>query len=196
MKRFIPAVLVGLTTWVATAAEAPSATPPTAGTPAPAVVPIVRLPGTSAAPPPAPPPTLGPGDPNTTVVSEVGVGLTGATLSSSGATTVSAGTSLRQASTSATVQTNRLVTPRGPLPKLAKPERKGVGGFFTSFANLFNPLAPTKEGVGGATEYRYDGQYQRQPLPRGFRDEKTHEPTMELIGVNVEPPVDPNAAKR
>lgn len=80
-----------------------------------------------------------------------------------------------------TVRTNRSFEVKGSLPKVARPERKGFGGFLSGFANLFNPFAPTSKGVESRGEHWYDGGVQRNPLPRGFRDERAHEPQSALF---------------
>jgi len=75
-----------------------------------------------------------------------------------------------------TLRTNRSFEVKGALPRVTRPERKGFGGFISGFANLFNPFAPTSKGVESRGEHWYDGGVQRNPLPRGFRDERMHEP--------------------
>jgi hypothetical protein len=88
--------------------------------------------------------------------------------------------------TSFTLRTNRTIESRGAIPKVLKPERRGVGGFLVGFANLFNPLAPMEQGTGGATEYWYDGQLNTAPLPRAFQDERYHEAGLGLIKVPLD----------
>ena len=92
----------------------------------------------------------------------------------------STGVGLREPSGS-TVRTNRGVELRGVVPRAARPERRGFGGFLAGFANLFNPLAPTAKGVENRGEHWYDGGVQTAPLPRGFRDERGHEPQTALF---------------
>lgn len=84
------------------------------------------------------------------------------------------------------LRTNRIIESRGAIPKVLKPERRGVGGFLAGFANLFNPLAPVDQGTGGAAEYWYDGQLNVAPLPRSFQDERRHEPQIGLMKVPLE----------
>ncbi len=75
-----------------------------------------------------------------------------------------------------TVRTNRGVEIKGVLPRAARSERRGFGGFLSGFANLFNPFAPVSKGVESRGEHWYDGGVQSAPLPRGLRDERSHEP--------------------
>ena len=82
---------------------------------------------------------------------------------------------LREPSVS-TVRTNRGIEMKGVLPRAARSERRGFGGFLAGFANLFNPLAPVAKGVETRGEHWYDGGVQSIPLPRGMRDERSHEP--------------------
>lgn len=89
--------------------------------------------------------------------------------------------------TAAAARTNRVSRTRGALPGAARTERKGVGGFFAGLAGLFNPLAPMERGVAVQPAHTYDGQLQPAPLPRGFRDERYHEPRVELLLVDFEP---------
>ena len=84
------------------------------------------------------------------------------------------------------VRTNRSTAPTGVGPRIVKPERKGFGGFLSGFANLFNPFAPVEQGTEVRSEYRYDGQINPVPQPRGLRDERTHEPQTELLSVGLE----------
>lgn len=85
-----------------------------------------------------------------------------------------------------TPRTNVLGESRGIIPKVAKPERKGLGGFLGGFANLFNPFAPVEKGVAASPAYWYDGDLQAAGLPRGFRDERYHEARTELIAVDLD----------
>lgn len=85
-----------------------------------------------------------------------------------------------------TPRTNILGESRGILPKVMKPERKGLGGFLGGFANLFNPFAPVEKGVAASPAYWYDGDIQAAGLPRGFRDERYHEARTELIAVDLD----------
>jgi hypothetical protein len=89
---------------------------------------------------------------------------------------------------SVTVRSNRMNEVSGVLPRLTRPERRGFGGFLSGFANLFNPFAPTAQGVAGAgdSRYWYDAQPNVAPLPRGFRDERTHEPTATLFMIGTD----------
>ncbi len=82
------------------------------------------------------------------------------------------------------VRTNRGVETKGVLPRVTRSERRGFGGFLAGFANLFNPLAPTSKGVETRGEHWYDGGVQGAPLPRGFRDERAHEPQTSVISVD------------
>ncbi|MCC6231165.1 MAG: hypothetical protein IT580_00875 [Verrucomicrobiales bacterium] len=93
-------------------------------------------------------------------------------------------------------QTNRTRGLEGAVPKLARPERKGIGGFFSGFANLFNPFAPVDKGSTpeATPAQQYDGQWNAAPLPRGFQDERYHEPQSVLIGGKLEG--DPKKARK
>lgn len=82
------------------------------------------------------------------------------------------------------VRTNRSFEIKGVVPKVTRPERRGFGGFLSGFANLFNPLAPTSKGIESRGEHWYDGSVQSAPLPRGMRDERTHEPQSALFGTD------------
>lgn len=84
------------------------------------------------------------------------------------------------------LKTNGPVELKGPVPRLMKPQRRTFGGFVSSFANLFNPMAPLAAGESSAEEYRYDGRVNRSPLPRSFRDERFHEPQALIIGVALD----------
>jgi hypothetical protein len=84
-----------------------------------------------------------------------------------------------------TVGTNELRN-RPVLPKLVRPERRGFGGFMASFANLFNPLAPTEQGVAAGREPWYDAQINTGPLPRSMRDERFHEPQAGLVMIGLD----------
>ena len=91
--------------------------------------------------------------------------------------------------------TNRPSALTGAAARVAKPERKGTGGFFAAFANLFNPLAPADKPAAAATPaYHYDGAWNAGPLPRGFQDERYHEPQSTLVGGSLEP--DPRKARK
>ncbi|MBX3744613.1 MAG: hypothetical protein KF833_04840 [Verrucomicrobiae bacterium] len=89
--------------------------------------------------------------------------------------------------TAAEVRTNRVSRTRGALPEAGRTERRGVGGFLAGLAGLFNPLAPVERGVAVPPAHAYDGQLQPAPLPRGFRDERYHEPRVEVLLVDFEP---------
>jgi hypothetical protein len=82
--------------------------------------------------------------------------------------------------------TNRVGEVRSVLPRLTRTERRGFGGFLTSFANLFNPFAPIEEGVSAGGEHWYDGRINTAPVPRVMRDERYHEPKWELYVVGLE----------
>jgi len=98
-----------------------------------------------------------------------------------------------RASTAASSRTNRSFETRGAVPRLIKPQRRTVGGFLTSFANLFNPFAPLSPSEAATADHRYDGQYNVAPLPRGFRDERTHEASALIFSTPLES--DPDAPK-
>jgi hypothetical protein len=83
-----------------------------------------------------------------------------------------------------TVRTNRGVEIKGVLPRAARSERRGFGGFLSGFANLFNPFAPTAKGVESRGEHWYDGGVQTAPLPRGLRDERSHEPQTAIFSTD------------
>lgn len=91
------------------------------------------------------------------------------------------GVGLREPTVS-NVRTNRSYELRGVLPKVTRPERRGFGGFLSGFANLFNPLAPTAKGVESQGQHWYDGGVRSTPLPRGLRDERSHEPQSVIFG--------------
>lgn len=91
-----------------------------------------------------------------------------------------------RSSPSMSSRTNRSWETRGAVPRLVKPERRTFGGFVVGFANLFNPFAPGSQGVGGPETYWYDSQPNVAPLPRGFRDERSHEPTANLLSIPLE----------
>ncbi|MGE3311834.1 MAG: hypothetical protein AB7O66_17850 [Limisphaerales bacterium] len=95
----------------------------------------------------------------------------------------STGVGLREPSVS-TVRTNRGWTIEGIVPKAARSERRGFGGFLTGFANMFNPFAPVSKGVESRSEHWYDGGVQSAPLPRGMRDERFHEPKTAIISTD------------
>lgn len=84
------------------------------------------------------------------------------------------------------LRTNGPVELKGPVPKLMRPQRRTFGGFMSSFANLFNPLAPVGSGESSTEEHRYDGRVNRSPLPASFRDERFHEPQALIIGVGLD----------
>ncbi len=83
--------------------------------------------------------------------------------------------------------TNPPIDTRSVLPRLTRPERRGFGGFLKSFGNLFNPFAPASEGVAAKGEYWYDGDVRNIPLPRGFQDERYHEPQLQIQVYSLEP---------
>lgn len=89
-------------------------------------------------------------------------------------------------------RTNAPISARGVLPK-ARPERKGIGGFFAGVANLFNPFAPMDRGVSTAPDHWYDSQINPAAVTRAHRDERYHEPKTELIVVGIDPPTPPPA---
>lgn len=84
------------------------------------------------------------------------------------------------------IDTNRIESKRGLLPRFRRSDRRGFGGFLTSFANLFNPMAPTSDGVAAKGEYWYDGDINARPLPAAFRDERFHEPQLEIHVFSLE----------
>ncbi len=90
---------------------------------------------------------------------------------------------LREPSVS-NVRTNRGWVIQGIVPKAARSERQGFGGFLAGFANLFNPFAPTAKGVETRGEHWYDGGVQAAPLPRGMRDERSHEPQTPIFSTD------------
>lgn len=194
MKLILPATaLVVLATGVMTRAEEPST-----GTAAPAALspppPIVRLPvaGESAAPtPPSVPATTT----ATTAPATAPAATPGTPAPTAGGASLgwsSDGVGLRSAPSN--LRTNRSFETRGSVPRLVKPQRRTVGGFLTGFANLFNPFAPTSDGVAARSANLYDGQYNVAPLPHGFRDERSHEPSAVLFSMPLE--ADPGEAKK
>lgn len=183
-----PAVpAVGTATAVAPAASAPESTTPAE----PAPIPVVRLPGGPVAATPAATKESA-AEGGTPGQGELGWRADGVTLRQS------------PGMAGATVRSNRVSEPGGVLPRLARPERRGFGGFLAGFANLFNPFAPTRHGVAAGETHWYDGQGNIAPKPRAFRDERTHEPTTTLISLDVDPdlpreeaaPATPEPAKR
>ncbi|MBL9136923.1 MAG: hypothetical protein JNK85_13710 [Verrucomicrobiales bacterium] len=159
--------------------QQPAAPPPTTGPTSPtgdpaAAPPVVRLPSF-----PLNPATPATAEPTAnTSTNAVAAGQAEFGLQGGGATV--------SASDASALRTNRWTEGRGALPKVFKPERRGVGGFLAGFANLFNPLAPVDQGTGGATEYWYDGQLNTAPLPRVFQDERWHEPQIGLMKIPLE----------
>jgi hypothetical protein len=130
---------------------------------------------------PTPPETTGPPARNPGPLSEPE---TGAVLSGNVGWSPG-GVELRQPAT-ATAGTNRVTPPKGVVTRIARPERKGFSGFLAGFANLFNPFTPAAKGVESRPEYWYDGGINTAPLPRGFQDERSHEPKTDLISIGVE----------
>lgn len=144
------------------------------GSPSPA--PTVRLPATAPATPPAG------GESPAAAEFSTPTGLREGTVSA------------REAAGSLST-TNRPRTLGGAAARVAKPERKGAGGFFAAFANLFNPLAPADKPEAAAhPANHYDGQWNAGPLPRGFQDERYHEAQSTLVSGTLEP--DPRKAKK
>jgi hypothetical protein len=90
------------------------------------------------------------------------------------------------------VRTNRTVRTRGAVPKVVRPQKRTFGGFVASFANLFNPLAPIDQGVGVGSDNWYDGRNNAAPLPRGFRDERGHEPSALIFSTPLGPDREPD----
>lgn len=156
-------------------ARAQSTTPTPEKPAAPVDVPIVRLPVAPVANVPTPGPASG-----ETPASE---GRDPARAAAFGFQ--AGGVELRPPAFSS-LKTNGPVELKGPVPKLMKPQRRTFGGFVSSFANLFNPLAPLTAGESSTESYRYDGRVNRSPLPRGFRDERFHEPQALIIGVGLD----------
>lgn len=105
-----------------------------------------------------------------------------------------------RAPTVTTVRTNRGMEFKGVVPRVTRSERKGFGGFMAGFANLFNPLAPTTKGIETRGESWYDGGVQTAPLPRGLRDERSHEPQTAIFstdfGVGESPDKVPRSAAK
>ncbi len=193
MKLKTAAALVVLLNVAALADEStvPAAAQPATDPAAPALAspppPIVRLPVAGIAPAEAlrPGAATAPADDPATAPSQ-GAGAAQLGWSSDGV-------GLR-ASTAASSRTNRSFETRGAVPRLIKPQRRTVGGFLTGFANLFNPFAPASRSEATTADHRYDGQYQIAPLPQGFRDERTHEPSALIYSTPLEPdPEEPKA---
>ncbi len=182
------ATLLALSSLVATSFAVSAQEPRSAETPAApaAAAPVVRL-------PPSPSPVAAPAPPATSPAE-----------TTVGAAEFSTPTGLRVGTTSArelsgavsATDTNRFRdTLHGAAVTVTRPERRGVGGFFAGFANLFNPLAPmAKPDPSPVPAYTYDGQWNSAPLPRGFRDERYHEPQSVIVGFSPEP--DPKKAKK
>lgn len=165
---------------------APSLAPPQ---PVSVPVPVVRVP---TGPTPVSAATPAPADGKADVSGEGAALAPGATGLNTQLGWSSTGVGLREPSVT-TVRTNRGVEMRGVLPRAARPERKGVGGFFSGFANLFNPFAPVAKGTESRNEHWYDGGVQSAPLPRGFRDERYHEPKTDLFSTGLERGKEPEA---
>lgn len=89
---------------------------------------------------------------------------------------------LREPSVS-NVRTNAVGSSRGSCRRLRDRSDK-VSGFLAGFANLFNPFAPTAKGVETRGEHWYDGGVQAAPLPRGMRDERSHEPQTPIFSTD------------
>lgn len=200
MKPNLPTTLIFLA--VALAARAQEPVPPSASTspspvpststaaPAP---PVVRLPvpspagAVSTAPVPAPGTTAtGAPLPTPPVTTEPGA----AQLGWSGE-----GVGLRS-SAPTNLRTNRSFETRGSVPRLVRPPRRTFGGFMAGFANLFNPFAPTGDGVAQSAVHHYDGEFHRAPLPSSFRDERSHEASAILFSTPLESdPTEPRTKK-
>lgn len=154
---------------MALAALATSAQEPTPPTPAPTDVPPVRSPG-------APPIVRLPvGDEAVATEIPAPSPSPSAAPSTSGSAQLGWSDDLGLRTRVDSVRTNRSVPLRGAVPKVVRPQKRTFGGFMTGFANLFNPFAPTSQGVGATTEHWYDGRNNTAPVPRGFRDERNHE---------------------
>lgn len=187
MNPILPAALVMLASLLATAQDTPSSP----ATPAPAPAPAT--PATT----PEPTPVRNPGPPpivRLEVESETAATppailppLTQTELGWS-----SDGVGLRTRPDS--IRTNRATRARGALPKAARPARRTFGGFVASFANLFNPLAPVQPAEEMPPQHWYDGQPNVAPMPRGFRDERGHEPSALLFSTPLGRDPDPEPA--
>ncbi|MCC7373589.1 MAG: hypothetical protein IT581_02965 [Verrucomicrobiales bacterium] len=176
---FLAALLATVPTWVRAQQPAPTLTPATTATPPAATPadpaaapPVVRLPAFNLSPAPS--------------ANATGSASTNLSAAGSSEFGLTSGGSMSSPVGSTLLSTNRPVENRGAIPKMLKPERRGVGGFLTGFANLFNPLAPVEQGAGGATEYWYDGQINTAPLPRAFQDERYHEAGLSLIRAPID----------
>lgn len=82
-----------------------------------------------------------------------------------------------------TVVAPRPVKVRTPLDKTMPADRKGFRGFAAGFLQLFNPFAPLEAGTSAQNVHWYDSQLNSAALPRGFRDERTHEPQAVLVSI-------------
>ncbi len=183
MKLTFATAYVALIPWVGMAQNSPApggvepapAVPsvPAVGAPVSVPVPVVRVPSGPAA--------VSSTGPSTGAAFPPGLELEGAAGAGPGMGLraqlgwSSYGVELREP-TVTTLKTNRNIEVGGVLPRVTRPERKGFGGFLAGFANLFNPFAPTAKGVESRNEHWYDGGVQSAPLPRGLRDERSHEP--------------------
>lgn len=175
MKTLLPTVIALGVAAVACAQTEPTPVSSPAGDPA-ARPPVVRLPSV--------PVTEAGGVRDTADVPSVGGPVPGPGLSEELGWSIT-GVELRQPPVT-TVRTNRAFVPRGTLPKVVRPERRGVGGFFAGVANLFNPFAPVAEGTAAGTEYWHEMHVRPAPLPRAFQSELTHEPRLELMKVDID----------
>lgn len=183
MNPTIPTTLILLATTALVFGQEPAATTPPPATEAPAPAspppPIVRLPVSGNVPetlpaeaPVATPEPAAPPNTYTTPGNQLGW--------------KSEGVGLRD-STVRNIRTNRTFETRGSVPTLVKPPKRTIGGFLGGFANLFNPFAPTSDGVASSSLNHYDGQFNRAALPHNFRDERTHEASAVLYSTSIEP---------
>jgi hypothetical protein len=196
MNLRIPTTLILLATTSLVFGQEPAAStppaattpPPTseATTPSPPPPPIVRLPvsGNAAAPQPE------------TIPAEVPEAAARPAMYTSPGNQLgwkSETVGLRD-STVRNIRTNRTFETRGSVPTLVKPPRRTIGGFLGGFANLFNPFAPTSDGVASSSLNHYDGQFNRAALPHSFRDERNHEASAVLFSTSIE--ADPEQAAK
>lgn len=201
MNALLTAVILAVSTTLALAEDPPASppsvpAPPAAPAPAPAPAdvatetvptPLVRMPAPpSLLPAEATAPAGAPVKAAAPVVEEK----PGAALAGGGELSWKAdGVTLRQpaaAASTITLRTNRSLESGGSLPRLVKPERRTFGGFMAGFANLFNPFAPTSQGVAASQANWYDAQPNVAPLPRAFRDERTHEASAILFSTEID----------
>lgn len=207
MNAKIPATLVALASLLAVAQDAPSPPPPAQAAAQPAQAPAQPAPAVTepASPsttprPQAAPPIVRLPISDTPAPAPSGLGLSGPGLPTANSQLgwSSDGVGLR--TPASTLRTNRPIEFRGAVPRLIRPQRRTFGGFITGFANLLNPFAPVEQGVGSPQGNWYDGRNNVAPLPRGFRDERSHEPSALIfstpLGRDPVPDPDPAPAPR